>query len=113
MRHWMRAWTVLSGGRASKQRRMVPSFFRSRLPMRYKRSASAVMHARSLVVSWSIWASVSRLPMGWLLKEVVGGWQTEQFECGTGEFLLEFLADTQDRKSTRLNSSHANISYAV
>src|SRR3712207_8117729 len=27
--------------------------------------------------------------------------------------LLEFRFDVQDRKSTRLNSSHANISYAV
>src|SRR3712207_7712682 len=26
---------------------------------------------------------------------------------------LEYVADKQDRKSTRLNSSHANISYAV
>src|ERR1039458_7545678 len=94
MRHWMRAWTVLSGGRASKQRRMVPSGFRSRFPTRYNRSAAAAVRARSLVVSWSMCASVARLPMGWLLKEVVGGWQTEQFECGTGEFLLEFLADT-------------------
>src|SRR3712207_8290344 len=27
--------------------------------------------------------------------------------------ISEFLADPKDRKSTRLNSSHANISYAV
>src|SRR3712207_7428829 len=29
------------------------------------------------------------------------------------EVLLLLLVDRQDRKSTRLNSSHANISYAV
>src|SRR3712207_7817113 len=27
--------------------------------------------------------------------------------------ILEFLSSVEDRKSTRLNSSHANISYAV
>src|SRR3712207_8865130 len=31
----------------------------------------------------------------------------------TGEGPVQFLAGTLDRKSTRLNSSHANISYAV
>src|SRR3712207_7321097 len=30
-----------------------------------------------------------------------------------GERLHEWMFDTRDRKSTRLNSSHANISYAV
>src|SRR3712207_8014745 len=32
---------------------------------------------------------------------------------GGGEVKLPFGSVTQDRKSTRLNSSHANISYAV
>src|ERR1700682_4894198 len=93
MRHWMRAWTLLSRGSASKQMRRVPSFLRSRLPMRYKRSASAAMSASSVAVTWRILASVARLPMGRLLKQVAGGRQTEQFECGTREFLLEFVAD--------------------
>lgn len=39
-------------------------------------------------------ASVSSVPMGRVLKEVVGGRQTEQFECGTAELLLEFVADS-------------------
>src|SRR3712207_7394493 len=30
-----------------------------------------------------------------------------------GEKMMQFLKYSQDRKSTRLNSSHANISYAV
>src|SRR3712207_9097666 len=32
---------------------------------------------------------------------------------GFGQHLQEICADLLDRKSTRLNSSHANISYAV
>src|SRR5438445_13165268 len=32
---------------------------------------------------------------------------------GRGHFLFYALANRRDRKSTRLNSSHANISYAV
>src|SRR5258707_10173469 len=34
----------------------------------------------------------------------------ELFELGAGQLVVEVL---RDRKSTRLNSSHANISYAV
>src|SRR6185295_5908887 len=50
----------------------------------------------------------------WLAGHVMNqaGWQRRDSltdpTCGTGTFLLEGL-----RKSTRLNSSHANISYAV
>src|SRR3712207_7139130 len=33
--------------------------------------------------------------------------------CGQGSILPSKRANTADRKSTRLNSSHANISYAV
>src|SRR3712207_8497110 len=32
---------------------------------------------------------------------------------GTTELYFKITDDTEDRKSTRLNSSHANISYAV
>src|SRR3712207_7883707 len=35
------------------------------------------------------------------------------FGVSAGEALRVLVADLQDRKSTRLNSSHANISYAV
>src|SRR5215467_13829403 len=38
-------------------------------------------------------ARVAMVPIGRLLKEVVGGRQTEQFECSTAELLLEFVAD--------------------
>src|SRR3712207_7702521 len=33
--------------------------------------------------------------------------------CGTDSFDVLLLHNPEDRKSTRLNSSHANISYAV
>src|SRR3712207_7495500 len=34
-------------------------------------------------------------------------------ECDGGIYRSAFVAVNEDRKSTRLNSSHANISYAV
>src|SRR3712207_7553606 len=34
-------------------------------------------------------------------------------ELGEGAHLAHLLDEAEDRKSTRLNSSHANISYAV
>src|SRR3712207_8339785 len=37
----------------------------------------------------------------------------EQWFLKITDYAEELLADTKDRKSTRLNSSHANISYAV
>src|SRR3712207_7669676 len=46
--------------------------------------------------------------------------QRRRDECGAGDTLAlqdlfgqRLLVDSPDRKSTRLNSSHANISYAV
>src|SRR3712207_8193348 len=44
--------------------------------------------------------------------------QLDQLDCGDGKARLGLCSTTwsfraQDRKSTRLNSSHANISYAV
>jgi hypothetical protein len=47
-------------------------------------------------------ASASAVPIGFELKEVVGGRQTEQLECGTAELLLEFSADS--RKLVRISS---------
>src|SRR3712207_6917753 len=50
------------------------------------------------------------------IAEAHGGRVTVASEVGRGStFTLQFpLAnDVEDRKSTRLNSSHANISYAV
>src|SRR3712207_7625988 len=50
---------------------------------------------------------------GWLLQPVllqkVGG----SLPGGEGGMIRDTLQKRQDRKSTRLNSSHANISYAV
>src|SRR3712207_7113024 len=43
-----------------------------------------------------------------------GGWVVSTIDNGCSETLKTLLAyHQQDRKSTRLNSSHANISYAV
>src|SRR3712207_8962150 len=42
------------------------------------------------------------------LRETLAAWQDHR-----DEILRELARDTGDRKSTRLNSSHANISYAV
>src|SRR3712207_8055345 len=41
------------------------------------------------------------------------GKKTSKGQLSTDASVLEKLRDAQDRKSTRLNSSHANISYAV
>src|SRR3712207_4570526 len=46
----------------------------------------------------------------WLLREInEGGGEAAVFEAR----FVDGLTDQEDRKSTRLNSSHANISYAV
>src|SRR3712207_8930878 len=39
--------------------------------------------------------------------------KSSEFSLGKQESEWELLITTKDRKSTRLNSSHANISYAV
>src|SRR3712207_7579841 len=55
--------------------------------------AAAILGARRLRTAWTI-----TLPLA--LPALVGG------------FIVAFLHSLSDRKSTRLNSSHANISYA-
>src|SRR3712207_8822805 len=42
-----------------------------------------------------------------------GGFLLDRLECPGGGFVVDGGRDSKDRKSTRLNSSHANISYAV
>src|SRR3712207_8492730 len=37
----------------------------------------------------------------------------DALDVGLGDLAVALLGEQQDRKSTRLNSSHANISYAV
>src|SRR2546427_8531746 len=48
---------------------------------------------------------------------VLNGWRYEQiaeaFSISRAELTLVFARDREDRKSTRLNSSHSQISYAV
>src|SRR3712207_8756776 len=51
---------------------------------------------------------------GVLEKQFRGYYEEANKKSGkTGEVLLQILESRLDRKSTRLNSSHANISYAV
>src|SRR3712207_7103945 len=51
---------------------------------------------------------------GVLAKQFRGYYEEAHKKSGkTGEVLLQILESRLDRKSTRLNSSHANISYAV
>src|SRR3712207_8959874 len=46
------------------------------------------------------------------LIDETGNYVGAEYDLGNGAQLIASYAD-QDRKSTRLNSSHANISYAV
>src|SRR3712207_6903445 len=48
-----------------------------------------------------------------IFSEVVTDFVSEDFDETIPHFAVEFLPGQLDRKSTRLNSSHANISYAV
>src|SRR3712207_6869467 len=46
--------------------------------------------------------------------EISGSANSQEVDLsGSGEYKAENLESKEDRKSTRLNSSHANISYAV
>src|SRR3712207_7315495 len=62
----------------------------------------------ALPISWEAW---DLLGMGWdgLGTGMGEMWDRDGRECGIGIG----LGRVEDRKSTRLNSSHANISYAV
>src|SRR3712207_7810168 len=55
------------------------------------------------------WMSAEDLDLGWRLR--TAGWRTRYEPRAVVDH--EESAATSDRKSTRLNSSHANISYAV
>src|SRR5258707_14839598 len=54
-------------------------------------------------------------PYTTLFRSAVRGAQELRIECGgvSSNLLTIVVRRTRDRKSTRLNSSHANISYAV
>src|SRR3712207_8861497 len=53
-----------------------------------------------------------RLPHGWHVDQGLRPLQQYQYQAGLGEE-QGLQRGYRDRKSTRLNSSHANISYAV
>src|SRR3712207_5894379 len=57
----------------------------------------------SLTNDYQEWHRHFMYPGGWV-QQWCGDWGTTEYGC---------LAIKKDRKSTRLNSSHANISYAV
>src|SRR2546430_8099471 len=50
-------------------------------------------------------------PYTTLFRSLVDRFELEA--CGPGEWLVQFAEGEIDRKSTRLNSSHSQISYAV
>src|SRR3712207_8749860 len=85
-----------------------PPLFRSRPPTLLRRRA-APPRAPSVLSCSSAWSTAP--PRGLVLRSVVQ-------HGGTTEPAIRHIGQgpqrvRQDRKSTRLNSSHANISYAV
>src|SRR3712207_7914276 len=64
---------------------------------------------RSLHIAGTAWTSVFGAGLPTALQSLGNFWPFPWFN---GWPFAEFVPD-QDRKSTRLNSSHANISYAV
>src|SRR3712207_7851901 len=59
----------------------------------------------------SVWPGIDAV-----IRTQPGGWACDLIvEPGVdpGVIEMEYVGATEDRKSTRLNSSHANISYAV
>src|SRR3712207_7009298 len=74
------------------------------------RSGRALLADKQLVGDAATWGTlVGRYGGNALALHVVGETIGEVF----GGDIATFLAEGEDRKSTRLNSSHANISYAV
>src|SRR3712207_7667794 len=65
---------------------------------------------RSAEVAFLIEDAHQRRGLGSVLLEHLAAAARER---GIKRFVAEVLAQNRDRKSTRLNSSHANISYAV
>src|SRR5690554_7193030 len=69
--------------------------------------AQVVNHARNagfaVMLTVNLTEDLADLPLG----------QTPAIKAAGQTFALQFLVTQQDRKSTRLNSSHVRISYAV
>src|SRR3712207_8841737 len=80
-----------------------PTLFRSSL--QYHDSLAVHSRRTSRVISTVVGPSIRSRPMRVLLAPRVAPKDLR--------YHLEIPADRLDRKSTRLNSSHANISYAV
>src|SRR3712207_6907080 len=73
---------------------------------------------RSTLFPYTTLFRSSSLRLGFVpLSKTTPGWNSPQEPRGTGKGSgiqdLKVRIRSQDRKSTRLNSSHANISYAV
>src|SRR3712207_7821610 len=60
------------------------------------------------VIFWVMYFKKFPVLNGWTIEDVIVLWSVITFSFG-----LAFGLFWKDRKSTRLNSSHANISYAV
>src|SRR3712207_7466433 len=59
-------------------------------------------------------SEVARRPLDEILTAIVDGTGTTSYLAGVPpSYNAPYYLVVQDRKSTRLNSSHANISYAV
>src|SRR3712207_7951624 len=80
------------------------TLFRSReVPHEHASSVARKEHDHMKTEFWKLGASE--------LAAAIGGGKVGAAEVVDSH--LERIADVKDRKSTRLNSSHANISYAV
>src|SRR3712207_948855 len=95
---------------------------RDRFDAERARVAAAIALSRAsdlgtTTLCWEVPHHVDDAVVGGLVEgTVLGGYRFTQFKSSTddGDGVARLLVSAhQDRKSTRLNSSHANISYAV
>src|SRR3712207_7664928 len=63
--------------------------------------------------TWYLIAAVEGEPRTYRVSRILAAQPTEESFTRPDTFNLAEYWDQSDRKSTRLNSSHANISYAV
>src|SRR5947209_14150679 len=65
-------------------------------------------------LSRSVERAVKSIDLEEIARQIeMGGERVRELADLTGRWVSDRLSDPEDRKSTRLNSSHANISYAV
>src|SRR5438445_13563636 len=84
---WLRIAPLLPPARPRRRR------FPGRKPLHPRRALTGILFVLKTGIAWS------DLPC--------------EMGCGSGVTCWRYLRAWKDRKSTRLNSSHANISYAV